>query len=466
MGIGSIKLDDINILLRIFDDINVAISVVDENLITKFWNKSAERMYNINRVEILDKPITDFFPNALLPRVIKEGKPYKNVYNSPRENCYNIISATPLYEGNKIIGGIGYDRDISELMLLSDQLNKTQSNLKILEQEISDLVNIKYAFEHIIGTNSNFKKTINLAKSVSQSNVSILLIGESGTGKEVFSRAIHIESNRKGYFVPINCSAIPKELMESELFGYERGSFTGAAKEGKAGKFELANNGTLFLDEIGDMSLSMQPKILRVLEDGVITRVGSEKPIKVDVRIIAATNKNIKEMVDKGTFRKDLYYRLNSVQIVLPPLRERKEDIPIFIDKFLEEFCLKYRTNIKEIDSKLTERLINYDWEGNVRELRNIVEIMVILAKNSGDKKLDSTFLPESFIELSNRTNKTNIIPTLNLNAAIENTERETIEKALKLAKGNKTRAARFLGIPRGTLYFKLAKYKIEAKCQ
>ncbi|MGF7057095.1 sigma 54-interacting transcriptional regulator [Brassicibacter mesophilus] len=450
-----------DILLKILDDINVAISVVDVNLITRFWNKSAEKMYEISKKEILDKPITNFFPSALLPKVIKEGKPYKNVYNSPRNNCYNIISATPLYEGEKLIGGIGYDRDISELMRLSELLNKTQLNLKILEQEVSKLNESECSFSQIVGDNEDFKRVISLAKSVAKSNISILLTGESGTGKEVFARAIHIESVRKGYFVPINCSAIPEELMESELFGYEKGAFTGASKEGKAGKFELANNGTLFLDEIGDMSLSMQPKILRVLEDGIITRVGSGKHVKVDVRIIAATNKDIKKMVSEGTFRKDLYYRLNSVLIKLPSLRDRKDDVPELVLKFSEEFCTKYGTNIKEIDTNLMMKLINYDWEGNVRELRNIVEIMIILAKNNKKERLDASLLPESFFAQSSNSNLQDYSYSLDLKTITESAEIEAISKAMKLSHGNKTYAANLLNIPRSTLYFKLDKYKI-----
>lgn len=450
------------ILLKIFDDINVAITVVDENLITRFWNTSAEKLYEIKRSEILNKPITDFFPNALLPKVVKEGRSYKDVYNSPKDNCYNIISATPLYEGDKIIGGIGYDRDISEIINLSDLLNKTQLNLKLLEEEVSKLNQAKSSFNKIIGKNEKFRDIIELAKSVAKSNISILVSGESGTGKEIFTRAIHQESGRKGYFVPINCSAIPEELMESELFGYERGAFTGALKEGKVGKFELANGGTLFLDEIGDMPLSMQPKILRVLDDGVITKVGSQNSTQVDVRIVAATNKDIKKMVDEGTFRKDLFYRLNSVLIHLPPLRERKEDIPDLVYKFIEEFCLEYRTNIKGVDPDLMIKLTQSNWDGNIRELRNVVEILVIHAKNNNRDRLESKFLPENILNSHTDKDKIDIEFSLDINTIIENVEKDTIKRALKLADGSKAKASKLLNIPRSTLYFKLEKYNIK----
>lgn len=456
-------MNNCSILLKIFEDINVAITVVDENLITLFWNKSAESIYEISKKEILNKPITDFFPNALLPKVIKEGKTYKNVFNSPRDNCYNIISATPLFDGDKIIGGIGYDRDVSELINLSEQLNKTQLNLKILEDEVSKFNENSGSFDKIVGNNEDFMQVIKLSKSIAKSNISIFINGESGTGKEVFTRAIHTESKRKGYFVPINCSAIPEELMESELFGYEKGAFTGASKDGKAGKFELANHGTLFLDEIGDMPLSMQPKILRVLDDGVITKVGSEKSTQVDVRIVAATNKNIKKMVEEGTFRKDLYYRLNSVIINLPPLRERKDDIPDLVYKFVEDYCMEYRTNIKGIEPDLMIKLINSDWEGNIRELKNVIEILVILAKNNNEKILSSKFLPENLIHKSAQQSidETEYEVDLDIVAITEKVEKETIIKAMSIANGSKAQAAKLLKIPRSTLYFKLEKYKI-----
>lgn len=456
-------MNNCSILLKIFEDINVAITVVDENLITLFWNKSAESIYEISKKEILNKPITDFFPNALLPKVIKEGKTYKNVFNSPRDNCYNIISATPLFDGDKIIGGIGYDRDVSELINLSEQLNKTQLNLKILEDEVSKFNENSGSFDKIVGNNEDFMQVIKLSKSIAKSNISIFINGESGTGKEVFTRAIHTESKRKGYFVPINCSAIPEELMESELFGYEKGAFTGASKDGKAGKFELANHGTLFLDEIGDMPLSMQPKILRVLDDGVITKVGSEKSTQVDVRIVAATNKNIKKMVEEGTFRKDLYYRLNSVIINLPPLRERKDDIPDLVYKFVEDYCMEYRTNIKGIEPDLMIKLINSDWEGNIRELKNVIEILVILAKNNNEKILSSKFLPENLIHKSAQQSidETEYEIDLDIVAITEKVEKETIIKAMSIANGSKAQAAKLLKIPRSTLYFKLEKYKI-----
>ena len=454
------------ILFKIFEDINIAITVIDENLITRLWNASAEKNYGISREEILNKPILDFFPNALLPKVVKEGRTYKNVYNSPRDNCHNFISATPLYSGDKVIGGIGYDRDISDLMNMSELLDKTQLNLSKLELELSKFNNNKSSFKEIIGRNEKFLQIIELAKSVAKSNLSILITGESGTGKEIFTRAIHKESEREGYFVPINCSAIPTELMESELFGYEKGSFTGALKDGKIGKFELANGGTLFLDEIGDMPLNMQSKILRVLDDGVVTKVGSETSTQLDVRIIAATNKNITKMVEEGTFRKDLYYRLNGVLINIPPLRERKEDIPELVNEFVEKFCIEYSSNIKGVDPDLMIKLKQLDWEGNIRELKSVVKVLVIHAISNNSKNLEARFLPDNIIEkvmettVIGETDKEQIY-SLDINNIVEKVEKETIIKAMNIANGSKTEAARLLNIPRSTLYFKMDKYNI-----
>ncbi len=444
----------------ILDNINDAVCVVDKDCITRFWNKRAEKLYGVTRKELLGKKITYFFPTALLPKVLKEGRPYENVYNSPRENYHNIITARPLYDGNELIGAISCDRDISELIRLTTLLDKTKLGLKVLEEEISILNENRFSFDQIVGSNINFIEVINLCRKVSKSKINVLIAGESGTGKEVFARAIHIESRRKGIFVPINCSAIPEELMESELFGYEGGAFTGALKKGRPGKFELANDGTLFLDEIGDMPLSMQPKILRVLEDGMITRVGGSKATKVDVRIIAATNKNLKKMMYDGLFRKDLYYRLNSILIKLPPLRERREDIPQLVNRFIKQFCITYRSNIPEIPSQVMEVLTNYDWEGNIRELKNIIERIVILVKNNDVKRIDMNFLPRSIIENSTvkREYKNE---ALDLNKIIENAEKKAILEAMEFSKGNKAKAAKLLNIPRSTLYFKLNKYHI-----
>lgn len=446
----------------ILDSINDAICVVDKNGITKYWNKAAEKLYQISREKIINRHIKDFFPNSLLPRIIKEEKAYENIYNSPRENCYNVISASPLYIDNKLVGGLSLDRDITELIKTTELLVKAQSNIHVLEQEISMISRNRFSFSQILGNNNGFKDAIKLARDVAKSNINVFITGESGTGKELFSRAIHVESGRDGYFVPINCSAIPGNLMESELFGYSGGAFTGALKGGKIGKIELANKGTLFLDEIGDMPLSMQPKILRVLEDGEMTRVGSESSIKVSIRVIAATNKDLERLVNEGQFRKDLYYRLNSVLINLPPLRERKDDIPLLVNRFIEDYCMAYGVNILGIPPEVMDIFINHNWEGNIRELKNVIERIVVLAKNSCTDIISLSFLPENIRGDRKNDDAKRVDSIYDLSAIISSAEMEAIINAMKIAKGNKAYAAKLLNIPRSTLYFKLKKYKLE----
>lgn len=455
--------DEKNEELRIIlDSINDAICVVDKDCITRYWNRAAEKMYQISRERIINRHIREFFPNSLLPRIIREQKAYENIYNSPRENCYNVISAWPLYIGGQLVGGLSLDRDVTEYIKTSELLMKAQSNLKVLEQEISTISKSRSSFSQILGSNKDFKDAINLARDIAKSNMNVLVTGESGTGKELFARAIHVESGREGYFIPINCSAVPNNLIESELFGYSRGAFTGALKSGKPGKIELAHKGTLFLDEIGDMPLNMQPKLLRVLEDGEMTRVGSENTVKVNIRVIAATNKDLSRMVEEGSFRKDLYYRLNPVIIHLPTLREREEDIPMLVDRFLEDYCMEYGVNIVGISPEVMDIFLDYKWEGNVRELKNVIERIVVLAKNTKRDLIDISFLPEG-IKGSKRTHdKVKYENMYDLDKIIADAEREAIINALRVSSNNKAYAARLLNIPRSTLYFKMKKYNLE----
>lgn len=459
------NLDSLNEYLfnTILDSIKQSVCIVDNNCLVKYWNKAAESFYNVKKEEILDEDVRLFFPDALLPKVIKEQRPFEDVYNEPKEDYYIVISATPLYDSeNNLIGGISHERDMTDYMKITKLLEKTTDNLAFLRKEIHFLNKNKYTFSNIIGKNEKFRKAVKLCKNISNSKISILLLGESGTGKEVIARSIHTESNREGLFIPINCSAIPYNLIESELFGYESGAFTGAEKKGKIGKIEAANKGTLFLDEIGDMPMDMQPKFLRVLEDGVITKLGGVTEIEVDVRVVAATNKNLKELIREGKFRQDLYYRLSSVVVELPELRERKDDIEVFVYHYIENFCMQYGVNIPEIPASIMNIFINYRWEGNIRELKNVIERIVIMLKSYKTNKIRPEFLPEYIYNIDTNLEAENVnISSLDLQAAVENTEKETILLALKLSGGNITKATKLLNIPRTTLYYKLKKYNI-----
>jgi transcriptional regulator with PAS, ATPase and Fis domain len=286
-----------------------------------------------------------------------------------------------------------------------------------------------------------------------------MIYGESGTGKEVFSRAIHKHSGRKGLFVPVNCSAIPHELFESEFFGYEGGAFTGASKKGKMGIFELANNGTVFLDEIADLPLQMQAKLLRVLQENELRRIGGEKMIKIDCRIICATNKNLQEMVDKETFREDLYFRLNVINLVLPSLRSREGDLDLFIHKFLVDTSTANDKPICRISPEAIKILRNYKWKGNVRELKNTIEHMVVLNSTG---KINSEDIPDYILKSVNSDPVLMSDDDMDINVVVEKAERNVITKALRTCKGNKTKASKMLNIPRTTLYYKIEQYGIK----
>jgi Nif-specific regulatory protein len=298
-------------------------------------------------------------------------------------------------------------------------------------------------------------EVIKTVLKVSKSKATVLLRGESGTGKELIAKAIHFESPRaKGPFIAVNCAAIPETLLEAELFGYERGAFTGAVTA-KPGKFELANGGTLFLDEIGEMSPTLQAKLLRVIQEHTFERLGGTKSINVDVRIIAATNKDLEDMVKKGLFREDLYWRLNVVSIFLPPLRERKEDIPLLIEHFLKRFNKEYGRRIS-ISSQAMEKLIRYSWPGNVRELENTIERLVILAEKEEITVEDLPIHIKS--EMLKPFNPSN---TYSLKKEIEELEKRRIEEALKKCDYNQALAARLLGITQRQIGYKIKKYKI-----
>lgn len=455
----------------ILDNIPDSITVVDKDGTVIFFNSTAEQYFSVEKKDIIDKDIRDFFPNAILPRVLERKTSFYNIYNSPRQNSFVVSSAVPLYDkSGNLIGGLARDRDITEIVRLSDLLNKTQTNLLQLEKEYSKIASSGEAyFSKIISNNSGFIQIINLCKNIAKSPLNILLKGESGTGKELFAKAIHYESGRKGKFVPINCSAIPRELFESEIFGYEAGAFTGARNEGKMGKFEEAEGGTLFLDEVADMPMELQPKLLRVLEDGVITRIGSNKHKKIDVRIISATNKDIRELISQDKFRKDLYYRLDVFQVNIPPLRERKGDIVLLANKFLQEFCMEQGINIVEIPDEVLDIFNEYNWGGNVRELRNVIQRSVVIAAQSGKDKIEKEFLPYELqkIEVDEINRVVNVNDIMNsdtgLEEYLERIEKRIIIKTLEEMNHNKALAAKQLKIPRTTLYYKMDKYGINA---
>lgn len=441
----------------ILNGIHEAVCVVDQYGKVIFWSKNSELLYGIKSENIINKDIREYFPKAILLDVLRTRKSVNGIYHMPREGSHVFLSAEPLYIDGEFVGCVSTDRDITEVMNLSVELEKTKERLDLLQEEIKKITNDKYSFGHILGKSEVIIDRINKAKQVARTNSSVLITGESGTGKEVFARALHQESGRKGDFVAINCSAIPESLFESEMFGYEGGAFTGALKNGKMGKIELANKGTLFLDEIGDMPFHMQAKILRVLQERQIVRIGSDKTIDVDVRIISATHHDLRKLVNEGKFREDLFYRLNVVNIELPSLRERKEDIPILIMKFIKEFCQENKINPPDITPEVLKILINYNWKGNIRELKNTIEHLLVFSQE-GEIKLSS--IPEHI--LRKHTVDNSLDESFDLQKTIERVEYETIKKVMNMVGNNKSKAANILNIPRSTLYYKMNYYNMD----
>jgi len=442
---------------NILNAIHEAVCIVDKNGIVAHWSSKSEALFDVKAENIVGKPLKDFFPTALLLNVIKDKKETSNVYLSPRKGTYVVVSARPLYFNGKFVGAISTDKDITEMTNLSFELEETRERLNRLREEVNKLSDGKYSFGQILGRSELIRQKIERAMQVAKTKTGILITGESGTGKEIFARAIHQHSGRKGNFVAINCSAIPENLFESEMFGYVGGAFTGALKKGKGGQFENAHQGTLFLDEISDMPMHMQAKLLRVLQENKILRIGADTPKDIDVRIISASNKDLRRMVENGTFREDLYYRLNVVKIDLPPLRERKEDIPILVDSFIKNFCRQNNVDEPKLMPEVYNILTSYNWEGNIRELKNTVEHLVVFSRNG---KIELESVPEQIIERSLskvRESET----SFDLETCVAKTEMEMLRKVMEMVEGNKSRAAKILNIPRSTLYYKLKYYQM-----
>jgi DNA-binding NtrC family response regulator len=349
--------------------------------------------------------------------------------------------------------------DIDELRLIINRSLSTQA----LEKEVKYLrkeVVKSFGFGNIIGKSKAMENIFKVVRQIADSKSTVLILGESGTGKELISRAIHYNSNRKNYpFVTINCAAIPETLIESELFGHERGAFTNAIEK-KLGRFEIAQQGTLFLDEIGELSLSTQAKILRFLEEKEFNRVGGSKTIKVDVRLITATNRDLDQLLKKGEFREDLYYRINVVPIVIPPLRERKEDIPLLTEHFINKFNAENNKNIKGVTPEALELMMNYDWPGNIRELENLIERVIAL---TSIEYIQHNELPLPLVNIPriNGLRESVLNGKVSFTEAEEEFEKGIILDALKKAHYVQSHAAEMLGISRRILKYKMEKLGI-----
>ena len=369
-----------------------------------------------------------------------------------------LVTSCPIKaDDGSIIQIITVMRDITELKHLEEQLHKSRKMSELYKEELNYLRNVNAEGSEIIGESAVLKNVINLVHIVSRSDATVLISGETGTGKELLASEIYKNSKRKdGPYIKINCAAFSESLLESELFGYEKGSFTGASSTGKVGLFEMADQGTLLLDEIGELPLSLQPKLLRVLQEKEVLRVGGVKPIKTNVRIIASTNRNLLEEVEKGRFRKDLYYRLQVIPIVVPPLRDRENDVLLLIKYFLDKYNLKYNQQ-KSFPDGAYDILKNYQWPGNVRELANIIERLVVI--NPGD--IISTENVRAVLDIA-VTNKNIPVETgTSLKELLNDYEKNILERILKET-GSTYKAAKVLGISQPSIARKAKAYGIK----
>lgn len=441
----------INWLEQIIDSINDGILVIDSKGIVRVINDEYTNITGVKKGTIIGKKLVDVRKGAILPSVLNDGKKRTGIYRQEGNSRY-VVDMAPIDSGERMIGAVSVLKSVTEVGKLTKELAKSREALGKLENTVGDIYKTRYTFDDIIGKNAGLEKTVAIAKKASHSNLNILICGESGTGKELFAHAIHYEGKRSGYpFVPVNCAAIPSSLLEAELFGYEEGTFTNSKKGGKIGLFELANNGTLFLDEIGDMPVDLQPKLLRVLQDGRIRKVGGLREQEINVQVIAATNKDLENMTRKQRFRADLYYRINGIQVVIPPLRDRKDDIHVLIDHLLH-----HTHELKEMNvtNDAISALIQYDWPGNTREFFNVFQYAMNMTDNA---TIEMDHFPEF---LTRKTSLPNTYQEKSLKEVLKRTEQEIIQQTLKTygyTLEGKKKAAKKLGISLATLYNKLS---------
>nr|WP_302473737.1 sigma-54-dependent Fis family transcriptional regulator [Shouchella clausii] len=442
-------------LEAIINSSNDAISVVDENGTGLMVNPAYTKLTGLNSDQIIGQPATADISEgeSIHMQVLRTKKPVRGarLKLGPHKKDV-IVNVAPVIVDGELKGSIGVIHDVSELNRLSSQLQHAQKRLATLEAT--------YSFSEIVGTSKEMAFAIEQAKRGAKTSFPILLLGETGTGKELFAHAIHNESERKGQpFVRVNCAALTETLLESELFGYEQGAFSGALKSGKKGLFEEAEHGSIFLDEIGEMSPNTQAKLLRVLQEQEIVRVGGTKPIPIHVRVIAATNVDLEGAIRERRFREDLYYRLNKLPIRIPPLRERLSDLPALIDHLLRKLNLDYGHNIQSISKLVLSRFEGYYWPGNVRELENVLARSMIYM-DLGATELTDVSLPQEFGQSGKREVSHAAAPK-QLQAFLAEKEKEHLRQTLAEVDGVKTEAAKLLGISIRSLYYKLEKYNL-----
>lgn len=448
-----------------FETAYEGLAVVDEKGVIKIFNETYSRFVGVSKEDAIGKKADKVIENTRLPVVLKTGIPERSQAHRLQGQDL-VVHRLPIWKDGHLIGAVGmlvYEgvSEIYQVIERMEELEKGHLDRKRFMNRKKGMRE-KFRFEDILGESYVISETKKIARKASHSKATVLITGESGVGKEQFARAMHDNGmTSDGNFISVNCAAIPENLLESELFGYAEGAFTGANTNGKPGKFELAHGGTLFLDEIGDMPLAMQAKILRVIQERRVERVGGNTSIPVNFRLITATNKDLKQLIHEGLFREDLYYRLFVIPLHIPPLRERKQDIPIIIAHKIKELAKLYDTKEKTMDQQILQQMYKHDWPGNVRELLNVVERLFVLVDSDHIRMHDiptPLFIDKrKSISLLEKQSERDEVLSLALKK-----EKDEIRLALKQAMGNKTEAAKLLGISRATLYNKISRHALE----
>ncbi|RAN83745.1 sigma-54-dependent Fis family transcriptional regulator [Bacillus sp. SRB_331] len=451
-------LKEIQTLLEaIINSSEEAISVVDEKGRGLVINPAYTKLTGLTEEEIIGKPATTDIVEgeSMHMKVLRTRRAVRGIHMKIGQKKRDVIvNVAPVIVDGILKGSVGVIRDVSEIQKLTNELNRARQIIRTLEA--------KYSFDDIVGDSDETTAAIEQAKLGANTPATVLLRGESGTGKELFAHAIHNSSNRKyNKFVRVNCAAISETLLESELFGYEEGAFSGAKRGGKRGFFEEANNGSVFLDEIGELSANTQAKLLRVLQEKEIVKVGGTKAIPINVRVIAATHVNLEKAILEGKFREDLYYRLNKIPIQIPSLRQRKGDIPAIAERLIQKINQDYGRNVEGLTDSAVSYLQSYEWPGNVRELENILGRAIIFM-NYNEIYIDVHHLPPLHKEEQVETKQNNLLPELEekaLEHLVTEFEGNIIREYLEKFDGNKTKTAKALGISVRNLYYKLEKY-------
>ena len=420
-------------------------------------NEAYATFLGLRQADMIGRHVTEVVENTRMHAVARTG--IAEIAQVQKIRGHEMIcSRIPIVERGKVVAVVGkiMFKDVGDLFAMTERFTVLKKELEFYKSELNKRLVARYSFDSIVGGSEALERVVALGRKVARSDTTVLLKGESGTGKELFAHSIHVESNRAlGPFVKVNCAAIPETLFESELFGYKGGAFTGAQKHGKKGKFALADRGTIFLDEVSELPASMQVKLLRVLQEREIEPVGAVEPEAIDVRVVAATNKDLAALLEQGTFRQDLYYRLNVVKLEIPALRERRDDIPLVAGKLLRQLEKETGVPVEGLAPDAEEVLKAYAWPGNVRELRNVLEQALYVKAGAVICKRD---LPRALVESVEGAGE----EARTLRFLLRQTEEQVIRRALQEARGDKLAAAARLGISKSSLYAKIEQYRIE----